>query len=149
MLSTRNCHRDYLSGRDKQVTKFMPRYDGPYCVNAANHGTSTYMLDLPASSRIFPTFHVSQLRPYHMNNNELFPGCAVARPEPVLTSKGTLEHRINQILDERRVGRGRQYLVRWDGFSCEDDEWLPCRMLKNCKALDIWEQRVVLKCGRV
>ena len=149
MLSTKNRRRDYLSGGDKRVAKFMPRYDGPYRVNAANHGTSTYTLDLPASSRIFPTFHVSQLRPYHMNDDELFPGRAVARPEPVLTSKGTLEHRIDRILDERRVGRGRQYLVRWDGFDCEDDEWLPRRMLKNCEALDIWEQRVVLKGGRV
>ena len=101
MLSTRNHRHDYLLGGDKRVAKFMPQYDSPYCVNAANHGTSTYTLNLPASSQMFPTFHVSQLQPYHTNNDELFPGRAIACPEPVLTSKGTLKHQIDQILDER------------------------------------------------
>ena len=149
MLLTRNRCHNYLSGRNKQVAKFMPQYNSPYHVNTANHGTSTYMLDLPASSWISPTFHISHLWRYHANNDELFPSHAVTCLELVLTSKSTLEHQIEQILDERKVGQGHQYLVHWDGFSCEDDEWLPQKMLKDCEALDIWEQRLVLKGGRV
>ena len=83
------------------------------------------------------------------NDDKLFPSHAITCLEPVLTSKSTLEHQIEQILDERKVSQGRQYLVRWDGFSCEDDEWLPQKMLKDCEVLDIWEQRLVLKGGRV
>lgn len=37
---------------------------------------------------------------------------------------GQSENFINNIIDERKVGRGRQYLVRRVGFSEEDDEWL-------------------------
>ena len=62
MLLTRNRRHNYLSGRNKQVAKFMPQYNGPYHVNTVNHGTSTYTLDLPASSWISPTFHISHLR---------------------------------------------------------------------------------------
>ena len=53
---------------------------------------------------------------------------------------GILEHCIDRILDERRVGRRRQCLVRWTGFGTEDDEWLPRKALKDCKALDVWER---------
>jgi len=76
--------------------------------------TSTYRVDIPnAPSNFCLTFHASQLRRYVPNDRELFPGRELPRDGPVLLSNGQEEHVIERILDERRRGRGWQYLVRW------------------------------------
>jgi len=62
------------------------------------------------------------------------------RPGPVVTADGQLENFIDRIIDEKKVGRGKRYLVRWVGYGEEDDEWLPRRELEDCEALDIWEK---------
>jgi hypothetical protein len=141
MLATKNRRRDYMQKGDKRVAKFMPRYDGPYVVLEAHPQFSTYTLDLPNSPNIFPTFHISQLRPYHANDPSLFPSREQPRPGPVVTEDGQLENFIDRIIDERRVGRGKKYLVRWVGYGEEDDEWLSRRELEDCEALDVWEGR--------
>jgi len=141
MLATKNRRRDYMQKGDKRVAKFMPRYDGPYVILEAHPQFSTYTLDLPNSPNIFPTFHVSQLRPYHENDATLFPSREQPRPGPVVTEDGQLENFIDRIIDERRVGRGKKYLVRWVGYGEEDDEWLSRRELEDCEALDVWESR--------
>jgi hypothetical protein len=82
------------------------------------------MLDLPNSPNIFPTFHVSQLRPYHNNNPDLFPSRKHPHPGPIIMEDGQLENLIEGIVDERKVERGKRYLVHWVGFSEEEDEWL-------------------------
>lgn len=140
MLATKHRRREYIQKGDNRVAKFMPRYDGPYTVIEAHPESSTYTLDLPNSPNIFPTFHVSQLRAFKPNDPALFPSREHPRPGPVVTEEGQLENFIDKILDERKVGRGRKYLVRWVGFGEEDDEWLPRRDLEDCEALDAWEK---------
>ena len=46
---------------------------------------------------------------------------------------------IDKIVDARRHGRGKQYLVRWVGYDRDHDEWLSGKMLDDTEALDIWE----------
>lgn len=145
MLATKHRRREYMQKGDKRVAKFMPRYDGPYTILDAHPDTSTYTLDLPNSPNIFPTFHVSQLRPYHPNDPILFPSREQPKPGPVVTEDGQLENFIEKIIDERKRGRGFQYLVRWVGFDEGDDEWLPRRDLEDCEALDVWERLKVSK----
>jgi hypothetical protein len=140
LLATKHRRREYMQKGDNRVAKFMPRYDGPYTITNAHPEMSTYTLDLPNSPNIFPTFHVSQLRPYHQNDATLFPTRELPRPGPVVMEDGQLETFIDKIIDERNVGRGKRYLVRWVGFGEEDDEWLPCRDLEDCKVLDVWEK---------
>jgi hypothetical protein len=140
LLATKHRRREYMQKGDNRVAKFMPRYDGPYTVLDAHPETSTYTLDLPNSPNIFPTFHISQLRPYHMNDAHLFPARELPRPGPVVTEDGQLENFIKKIIDERKVGRGKRYLVRWVGFGEEDDEWIARRDLEDCEALDVWEK---------
>lgn len=71
----------------------------------------------------------------------MFPGREHSRPPPILTESGMMENVIEKIIDQRKRGRGWQYLVRWAGYGPEDDEWLPRRDVEDCEALDIWIAR--------
>ncbi|KAJ2925766.1 hypothetical protein H1R20_g11329, partial [Candolleomyces eurysporus] len=139
LLCTKNRRREYLAGDARRTAKFIPRFDGPYRVVKAFADTSSYTLDLPASSNIFPTFHVSQLKPFIANDSQNYPSREHARPGPIMTSEGAEEWWIDKIIDSRRRGRGWRYLVRWRGYGPEDDEWLPGKDLEECEALDIWQ----------
>ncbi len=138
MLSTFHRRRDYKNGDKNRMAKFMPRYDGPYTVTHSNPSLSLYTLDIPNSPAKFNTFHISELRAFVPNNSSLFPSHEHPRPGPVLTEDGLKEHLIDHIVDERRQGRGFQYLVRWVGYGPEDDNWLSQRELEDCKALNVW-----------
>jgi hypothetical protein len=75
-----------------------------------------------------------------MNDVHLFPARELPRPGPVVTEDGQLENFIEKIIDERKVGRGKRYLVCWVGFGEEDNEWIAWRDLEDCEALDVWEK---------
>jgi len=138
MLSTLHRRREYRTGHDGHAAKFFPRYDGPYTIIDHFPQFSTYTLELPNSPNVFPTFHASELKPHVSNDASLFPSREHARPGPVVTAEGIEEFAVEHIIDERRRGRGMQYLVRWVGYGPEEDRWLPRRELDECKALDDW-----------
>ncbi|RDB19147.1 hypothetical protein Hypma_014227 [Hypsizygus marmoreus] len=141
MLSTVHCRREYMQRKDGRVAKFMPRFDGPYKVITSHPETSSYTLDLPPHSKIFPTFHASLLQPFHHNDDDLFPSRALAMPGLVVTPDGEEEFYVNKIIDVRRRGRGKQYLVRWLGYGPEHDLWRPGSEMADTVALDDWEKQ--------
>jgi hypothetical protein len=57
-----------------------------------------------------------------------------------VTKEGSTEFFIEKILDKRKRGRGKQYLVRWLGYGEESDLWVPSHELANCKVLEVWEK---------
>ena len=114
MLSTANRRKDYASTGSGRSAKLFPRRDGPYRVVEAFPHTSTYRLEIPNAPRNFCfTFHASQLKRYVPNDQGLFPSRELPRDGPVVLADGQEEHVIERILDDRRRGRGWQYLVRW------------------------------------
>jgi hypothetical protein len=139
LLSTLNRRREYKSKGQKRVAKFMPRYDGPYPVTRVSEEHSTVTLDLP-NKRTFPTFHTCHVVPFQKNDAELFPSRELSNPGPVMLNDNE-EFFVDRIIDERKCGRGKRYLVRWLGYGPEDDRWLPGRELEDCEALDIWLAR--------
>jgi hypothetical protein len=141
MLSTSNRRRNYKRKGKKRAAKFMPRHDGPYTVVRAFPEKSEYTLQLPNNPTTFPGFHASLLKPFVANDAELFPSREFSRPPPILTDQGTEENLIDKIIDARKRGRGKQYLVRWIGFGKDHDEWLPRKELEETEALEIWEQQ--------
>jgi hypothetical protein len=74
LMIARQRHK-FIQAKDRQVAKFMARYDGPYKILESYPDSSTYKLQLPNSSNQFSVFHVSQLHPHHENDLELFPSC--------------------------------------------------------------------------
>jgi hypothetical protein len=134
-LSTAHRRREYLNGDNKRVAKFMPRFDGPYTIVSANPESSTYTLDLPEHTNVYPTFHVSELKKHVPNNADLFPSRELQRPGPIITASGTEEWEIERILDKRSRGRGYQYLIRWRGYGPEGDVWVPGNELEGTSVL--------------
>lgn len=139
LLKTKHRKNEYKQKGEKRAAKFFPHYAGPYTVTDVHPQFSAYTLDLPAHLNIFPTFHADELKAYTDNDPSLFPNHEFPRPGPIITADGLAELRVDRILDEHKVGRGRRYLVRWRGYGSEFDSWEPGRSLQECEALDIWE----------
>ncbi|KAJ8520332.1 hypothetical protein ONZ45_g2797 [Pleurotus djamor] len=135
-LSTANRRREYAPPGSDRVAKFMPRFDGPWKVIEAWPETSNYRLDIP-QAKFLTTFHRSQLRHAVLNDDALFPGRALQRPEAVLVNE-ELEWLVDRILDEKKSCGKTFYLVAWQGFGPEDNLWLPAEELEDCAALDRW-----------
>lgn len=71
-----------------------------------------YELDLPASMKIHPVFHVSLLDPV---NKDPVPGQILPPPPPVEV-EGEEEFEIEEVLDSRMSRRKLQYLIKWRGY---------------------------------
>lgn len=136
-LSTSNRHREYMHAGDNRVAKFMPRFDGPYRIVQANPEKSSYTLDIP-NADVFPTFHISHLRPFLPNDGNLFPSREFERPAAITMDSGDDEWLVDSIIDERHGRRGQEFLVHYKGYGHEEDRWMTRRDVEELEALDRW-----------
>lgn len=139
-LSTTNRRTHYKQKKDGRCAKFMPRRDGPYKILEKHAEFSTYTLDLADQPLVYPVFHASELEPYVENDHSKFPSRRNEEPAPI-TVNGEDEWLVDDIIDERKRGRGRQYLVKFTGYGPEGNRWLPGRLLADNEALDRWLSR--------
>ncbi|SCV70662.1 BQ2448_3424 [Microbotryum intermedium] len=84
---------------------------------------AAFKLELPASMKIHPVFHVSLLEPYQANS------LASRRsnpPPPPEIINGEEEYQVEQILDSRNNhrSRGLEYFVDWTGYGPQDRQWV-------------------------
>jgi len=126
-LSTKNLNLP--KGRAK---KLVPKYIGPYKVLQADHVHSTYKLQLPVAlqrRRIHDRFHVSLLKPYHANNDALFPQRIVPGPYD-FGAPDSEPFFVEEISGHRwDKDRGLQLEVQWSNGKTTWEE------VEECKAL--------------
>ncbi|PRP74592.1 retrotransposon nucleocapsid protein, partial [Planoprotostelium fungivorum] len=122
LLSTKNF------GTSRPKPKWADKWIGPYRIlKEAHPGSSSYVLSLPPSIKIYPVFHTSLLTPYVENT---LVGRKRPAPPPVGID-GEQEYEVEAILDVRKRYGKTQYLVSWKGYGPEENLWLPEDNLSN------------------
>jgi transposase InsO family protein len=104
----------------KKDNKLSPKYYGPYKV-LQKIGTMAYKLELPASSRVHPVFHVSCLKK------------VIGDKIPVQTILPELDEEGKMILEPEAITDTRihqlrnrsisEYLIKWRKLPAEDSTW--------------------------
>ena len=102
--------------------KFYPRYIGPFEISKAEPKTSNYTLILPPEFHIHPKVHARRLKIAHDSDPNLFSGRIPPNPPPI--DAEDKQYAVEAILDHRKVGRSRQFLVHWEGYSDTEDSWV-------------------------
>lgn len=107
--------------------KLSDRYLGPFVITEAvgEHGQA-YRLKLPQSMKVHDVFHVSLLEPWEERDG------IVTELEPVLIA-GEPEWEVESIQNHRDTRKGREYLVRWKGFTPAEDTWEPRSHVDNAE----------------
>ena len=109
--------------------KFAPKRERPFTITKVL-SPITYQLHLLKTWKIHPVFHTTLLSSYHENNihGPNFP----APPSDLIAGKE--EYEIEQILHHRGLLSRQSFLIRWKGYSAEEDSWVPEQDLKNAKS---------------
>ncbi|KAM1360874.1 hypothetical protein COP2_026737 [Malus domestica] len=111
--STRGLHKSLLR-----------KYEGPFPI-IKKVGKAAYVVELPPHLKFHPVFHVSNLKPYHADDEEPSRGESHRAP-PLMTE--AFDKEVESIEAKRVVVRPRQpkhveYFVKWKGLPYSEATW--------------------------
>ncbi|SLM35309.1 reverse transcriptase domain protein [Lasallia pustulata] len=113
---------------DRPVKKLDHTKLGPFRIKKA-FGPDVYKLELPKSMKIHPVFHITVLEPAH-------PSIPVATQVPILeTNDNDKEYVVEKVLQSQLVDGRLQYLVKWKGYSMDNNTWEPASQFTSKKVL--------------
>ncbi|KAJ0894123.1 putative nucleotidyltransferase, Ribonuclease H [Helianthus annuus] len=100
------------------------KYEGPFPV-VARVGKVSYRLQLPPKLKIHPVFHVSYLKPYHADEEDLNRGVSKRAPTAVVTS---FDREVAEIVSDRTIRRRgvpsyKEYLIKWKNLPDSEASW--------------------------
>jgi hypothetical protein len=121
-----------------RARKLCPKFMGPYKVLTTNKGSSMYTLELPKAlqeQRIFPSFHISLLRPYYALSDAMFP--EQVQPNSYdFRALNNQEWFIDEIIGHPwKDPRKLEFQVQW---SQGDTTWKPENHCSDLEALDCY-----------
>ena len=123
----------WLSSRDIPLRttspKLAPRFIVPFPITRIITRTAIQLNLPPPLRRIHPVFHVSRLKPFVTST--LQP--PTKKPPPPRLIDGGLVHTVRRLLKVRTQGRGRQFLVQWEGYGPEENSWVAERNILDPK----------------
>ena len=99
--------------RNRESRKLNVRWLGPYEI-IQKISPVAYKLKLPTNSKAHNAFHVSTLKPYFEQDDEL------DRPEAVIEDR----YEVDYIITDRIHKKKKQYLVKWAGYSEAESTWI-------------------------
>ena len=123
--------------RDQKNHALKNKYVGPYKI-LEKITDLAYRIELPNDSRKHNVVPISKLRSFESPNKN-FTGRIEPVPDPVIVDNEK-EWKVRSIENER-ISHGKlQFLVRWEGFHGENDEytWEPLNFVEDLEALDIY-----------
>ena len=126
-------HKGYNIPSNATITrKLGQQYAGPFKV-LRKVGNLAYELDLPQHWRVHPVISIAMLEPTP-SGEDPFDRPVPEQPDSVYVEGDTDTNRsweVERIMDKQ----GDKYLVRWKGYSSQDDQWRTKAQLSN--AMDL------------
>jgi len=131
---------------NRPCPKLAMKYFGPYTM-LERIGSTAYKLDLPASSLIHPTFHVSQLKSFVPDHTPIFSEL----PHQVSLDATALQPEV--ILERRLVKKGNravpQVLIKWTGVPASSATWEDYYVLKTRFPMLLLGDKQVIRQGQM
>jgi len=115
--------------KGRRSEKLTEHFVDPYKVKKII-SSNAIELELPKSIRIHPVVNVSRVRLYKPQVK----GQKKTPPKPVII-EGEEEFKVEKIINKRTVRGKEKFLVRWKGYTAEEDIWENRENLENAKEL--------------
>ena len=126
LLSTKDLKWQMKGRRSEKLTE---HFVGPYKIKGIV-SSNAIELKLPKSIKIHPVVNVSRVRLYKPQVKEQ----KKTPPKPVIIEREE-EFEVEKILNKRVVWGKEKFLVRWKGYTAEEDMWENRENLGNVKEL--------------
>jgi len=124
LLSTKD-----LVFKKRPSKKLIERYVGPYTIEEVV-SSNAVKLQLPSLMRIHLVINISRIVRY----KEQVKGQKKEEEKPIEV-EGVEEWKVEKILNKKKIRGVEKYLIRWKGFTAEDDTWERKENLKNAEKL--------------